>query len=81
MKPPSGTILNLDEKVYKTIEARRKRPIDKAFLYVYPDGLGLKRSWSGEVSNVSDLMAIGVNNKGYGKILGVVEGANEENSV
>ena len=80
MNPPSGTILNLNKKVYKTIEAWRKRPINEAFLYIYLDGLVLKRSWSGEVSNVSVLVAIGVNNKIYGKILGVVEGANGDKS-
>ena len=45
---------------------------------MYLDGLVLKRSWAGEVSNVSVLVAIGVNDKGHRKILGVVEGAKED---
>ncbi len=38
----------------------------------------MKRSWGGEVSNVSVLVAIGVNINGYRKILGVVEGHKED---
>lgn len=38
----------------------------------------LKRTWTGEISNVSVLVAIGVNSKGYRKILGVCEGAKED---
>ena len=34
----------------------------------------LKRSWAGEVRNVSLLVAIGVNADGYREILGIVEG-------
>ena len=38
----------------------------------------LKRSWAGEVRNVSLLVAIGVNNDGYREILGICEGAKED---
>ncbi len=79
-KVSPGTISNLNKKVYKTIEAWRKRPINETFPYVYLDGVVLKRSWGGEVTNVSVLVAIGVNDKGYRKILGVVEGAKEDKS-
>ena len=34
----------------------------------------LKRSWAGEVRNVSLLVAIGVNGEGYREILGICEG-------
>ena len=37
----------------------------------------LKRSWAGEVHNVSLLVAIGVNGEGYREILGICEGAIE----
>ena len=81
-KVSPGTISNLNKKVYKTIEAWRRRPINETFpyVYVYLDGVVLNRSWGGEVSNVSVLVAIGVNDKGYRKILGVVEGAKEDKS-
>ena len=38
----------------------------------------MKRSWGGEVQNVSVLVAIGVNNEGYREILGVAEGSKED---
>lgn len=46
--------------------------------YVYLDGIVLKRSWAGEVRNVSLLVAISVNAEGYRETLGVVEGAKED---
>ena len=42
-----------DLKIYGTIEAWRNRPIEGEHLYVYLDGIVLKRSWAGEVRNVS----------------------------
>jgi transposase-like protein len=38
----------------------------------------LKRSWAGEVRNVSVLVAIGVNGEGYREILRICEGAKED---
>jgi putative transposase len=73
-----GTISKLNQKVYKSIEAWRSQPIIEPFAYVYLDGVVLKRSWAGEVSNVSVLVAIGVNDNGYRKIQGVAEGAEED---
>ena len=54
------------------------RPIEGAHPYVYLDGIALKRSWGGEVRNVSVLVAVGVNTEGYREILGVAEGAKED---
>jgi transposase-like protein len=79
-KVSPGTISNLNKKVYKSIEEWRNRPINGEFPYVYLDGIVLKRTWAGEVNNVSVLVAIGVNEHGYRKILGVVEGAKEDKS-
>ena len=61
-----------------TIEAWRNRPIAGDHPYVYLDGIVLKRSWAGEVRNVSLLVAIGVNERGYREILGICEGAKED---
>lgn len=47
-------------------------------MYVYLDGLVLKRSWGGEVRNVSVLVAIGVDAAGYRRVLGIAEGAKED---
>lgn len=77
-KVSPGTISNLNKKVYAKIEAWRNRPIEEEFPYVYLDGIVLKRSWGGEVSNVSVLVAIGVSARGYRKILGVAEGHKED---
>ena len=77
-KVSPGTISNLNKKVYEKIEAWRSRPIEEAVPYVYLDGIVLKRSWAGEVSNVSVLVAIGVNREGYRRILGICEGAKED---
>lgn len=77
-KVSPGTISNLNKKVYVKIEEWRNRPIRGEHPYVYLDGIVLKRSWGGEVSNVSVLVAIGVNEHGYRKILGVCEGAKED---
>ncbi len=46
--------------------------------YVYIDGIYLKRCWSGEIQNVSVLVAIGVNKDGFREILGAAEGMKED---
>jgi len=45
---------------------------------VYVDGIVLKRSWVGEVRNVSLLVSIGVNGEAYREILGICEDAKED---
>ena len=69
-KVSPGTISNLNMKVYEKIEEWRNRPVGEDVPYVYLDGIVLKRSWAGEVSNVSVLVAIGVNRDGYRRIWG-----------
>ena len=73
-----GTVSNLNKKIYQQIEAWRNRPITGVHPYVYLDGVVLKRSWAGEVRNVSLLVAIGVSAAGYREILGICEGAKED---
>jgi transposase-like protein len=74
----SGTVSNLNKKAYENIEAWRSRPIEGDYPYVYLDGIVLKRSWAGEVRNVSVLAAIGIGTDGYRKVLGIAEGAKED---
>lgn len=74
----SGTVSKLNQKVYKHIERWRTQPITGGYPYVYLDGIVLKRSWGGEVKNVSVLAAVGVGQDGYRRILGVVEGHKED---
>ena len=76
----SGTVSKLNQKVYTHIEAWRTQPIEGTYAYVYLDGIVLKRSWGGEVKNVSVLAAIGVDQDGYRRILGVAEGHKEDKS-
>ena len=74
----SGTVSKLNQKVYKHIERWRTQAITGRYPYVYLDGIVLKRSWGGEVKNVSVLAAVGVDQDGYRRILGVVEGHKED---
>ena len=74
----SGTVSNLNKKAFKNIEQWRNRPIEGNYPYVYLDGIVLKRSWAGEVRNVSVLVAIGVGEDGYRRVLGIAEGAKED---
>ena len=73
-----GTVSNLNRKVYAQIEQWRMQPIEEEQPYVYLDGVVLKRSWGGEVRNVSVLVATGVDREGYRSILGVAEGHKED---
>lgn len=77
-KVSPGTISNLNQKAYEHIEKWRCRPLTGNYAYVYVDGVYLKRSWGGEVQNVSVLVAIGVNQDGYREILGAAEGMKED---
>ena len=77
-KVSSSTVSELNQKIYGKIEEWRKQPITGEHPYVFVDGVYLKRSWGGEVQNVSVLVAIGVNDEGYREILGVAEGSRED---
>ena len=77
-KVSPGTVSKLNKRIYGHIEKWRTRPIKGSYAYVYLDGVVLKRSWGGEVRNISVLVAIGVDQDGYRSILGVAEGAKED---
>ena len=79
-KVSPGTVSNLNKKIYGHIERWRTRRIQGKHAYVYLDGIVLKRTWGGEVRNVSVLVAFGVNALGFREILGVAEGAKEDKS-
>lgn len=74
----ASTVSDLAQKVYGEIEKWQDKPIEGKFAYVYLDGMWLKRSWGGEVKNVSVLVAVGVNQDGYREVLGVAEGGKED---
>ena len=73
-----STVSNLNKKVYANIKTWRERPIEGRHPYVYLDGIVLKRTWAGEVRNVSLLVATSVNAEGHREILGIVEGGKED---
>ena len=75
-----STVSNLNKKIYAKIEAWRNRPIEGEHPYLYLDGIVMKRSWAGEVRNVSLLVASAVNPEGFREILGICEGAKEDKS-
>ena len=78
MRVSAGTVSDLNQKMYERIETWRNRPIEGVYPYVYLDGISLKRTWGGEVRNVSVLVAVGVGEDGYRDILGVAEGYKED---
>jgi transposase-like protein len=78
MRVSAGTVSDLNQKMYERIDKWRNRPIEGEYPYVYLDGICLKRSWGGEVRNVSVLVAIGIGTDGYRDILGIVEGGKED---
>src|SRR5690606_12744891 len=73
-----STVSELNQKIYQRIDQWRQRELRSRYVYVYLDGIWLKRSWGGEVKNVAVLVAIGVNQEGFREILGVAEGARED---
>ncbi len=74
----AGTVSRLNQQVYERIEAWRNEPLADESPYVYLDGIVLKRTWAGEVRNVSVLVAIGVDRSGFRRVLGLMEGAKED---
>ena len=74
----AGLISKLNKQVYEKIETWRNRKIEGRHVYVYLDGIVLKRTWADEVRNVSILVAFGVNEDGFREILGAAEGAKED---
>jgi transposase-like protein len=73
-----GTVSKLNQQIYEKIELWRNRPLAEPFPYVFLDGIVLKRSWAGEVRNISVLVGIGVSGSGYREVIGVAEGAKED---
>ena len=71
-----STVSALNQIIYQHIEQWRNRPIEG--VYVYLDGIWLKRSWGGSVEKVAVLVAIGVSEDGDREILGVCEGLKED---
>jgi len=52
-KVSPSTVSKLNQDIYERIEQWRNQPLQGTFPYVFLDGIVLKRSWAGEVRNVS----------------------------
>ena len=79
-EPEHGVQPQRGKEIYAKIEAWRGRRIEGEHPYLYLDGIVMKRSWAGEVRNVSLLVASAVNSEGFREILGICEGAKEDKS-
>ena len=73
----AAIVSNLNEKAFASVEEWRNRPLERAYPYVYVDGIYLKRSWGGSYENVAVMVAIGVNGDGYREVIGAAEGFTE----
>ena len=73
----AATVSNLNEKAFASVEEWRNRPLERAYPYVYVDGIYLKRSWGGAYENVAVMVAVGVNDDGYREAIGAAEGFTE----
>ena len=73
----AGTVSNLNEKAFESVEAWRTRPLSGGYPYLFVDGIYLKRSWGGSYENVAVMVAIGVNSEGRREIVGCAEGFSE----
>ena len=76
-----STVSNLNKKILRQDRGLGgSRRIEGEHPYLYLDGIVMKRTWAGEVRNVSLLVASAVNSEGFREILGICEGAKEDKS-
>lgn len=75
-----GTVCSLNKKIYAKIDEWRQRKCEGIHPYVFLDEIVMKRTWAGEVRNVSLLVAISMTTKGNREILGIMEGPKEDKS-
>ena len=66
----AGTVSNLNDKAFKSVDEWRCRPLTCEYPYACIDGIYLKRSWGGSYENVAVMVSIGVNGDGYREVVG-----------
>ena len=69
----AATVSKLNEDVFASVREWRNRLFERTCLYVYLDGIYLNRSWGGSYENMAVVVAIGVNDDGYRKVIGATE--------
>ena len=70
----AATAPNLNERALTSVKEWRNRPLERAYIYVYVDGIYLKRSWGRRYENIAAMVAIGVNDDEYREAIGTAEG-------
>lgn len=70
----AGTVSNLNEKAFESVDARRTGPLSGGYPCLFVDGIYLKRSWGRSCENVAVMVAISVNSEGRREIVGCAEG-------
>lgn len=70
----AGTVSNLNEKAFESVDAWRTRPLSGGHPYLFVDGIYPKRSRGGSYENVAAMAAIGANSEGRREIAGRAEG-------
>lgn len=87
-KPPSSSATGAGNRPWRSLSSRctwreypcaawKTSPSSCGAGNMFVDGIYLKRSWGGEMTSVSVLVAIEVSEDGYREILGACEGASE----
>lgn len=69
----AGTVSNLNDKAFTSVEEWRNRPLEGECPYVFADGAYLKRGRGGSCENASVMVAIGVNGEGDREVIGCAE--------
>ena len=69
----AGTVSNLNEKAFESVDAWRTGPLSGGYPYLFVDGIYLKRSWGGSYENVAVMVAIDVDSEGRREIAGCAE--------
>ncbi len=79
-KVSPSTISELNKKALRPHRGLAEPPCRAADIpmYVYVDGIYLRRNWGGEFENVAILVAIAVNEDGFREVLGAAEGMKED---
>ena len=69
----AGTVSNLNEKAFESVDAWRTGPLSGGYPYLFVDGIYLKRSWGGSYENGAVMVAIDVDSEGCREIAGCAE--------
>lgn len=78
LRKSSSAQSDLNKRLYDKLRSWRERPIEGKHPYLYLDGIVLSMRFGEEAENVSLLVAVSVNERGYREVLGVMEGCRED---